>query len=206
MQRKGKVIIANESRNSSQLENLRWISYHKSESFQVVDDALFAKHCKWTERDTFGIVLLAVDNENNPLSTMRGNIYFDQAELEAVDINFRNNIDNFLTFPVLNMTFAATSPLIFKSGLNSVLRYYFYVLHQHCTKSILGTGIFDSSIYKTLEGLGYDFRFIEDLRSDLLGVDKKFIAKLDQKKYISAINAVEVKYKAVIQQYPLIVD
>lgn len=206
MQINGKVIIANEKDHSQQLENLRWTSYHNSESFTVADDEIFNKYCKWTEKDSSGIVLLVLDNNNNLLSTMRGNVYYNQPELEAVDINFKSNSDGFLNFPVLNMTFAATSPTVFKSGLNSVLRYYFYVLHRHCVKQILGTGIFNSSIYKTLERLNYEFRFIEDLRTDLLGVDKKFIARLDQQKFDFAIKSVSEKYCDIIRQYPLIVD
>jgi len=206
METKGKVVIAIEEKYSEKLEQLRWISYHNSQSFKVVDDDVFQSKCKWTDRDNSGMVLLALDNENNPLATMRGNIYYNQIELEAFDINFKSNSDSFLNFPLLNMTFAATLPTAFKSGLNSVLRYYFYVLHRHCVTQILGTGILNSSIYKTLERLNYEFRIIEDLRTDLLGVDKKFIARLNHEKFDFAIKNVFEKYSNIIRQYPLIVD
>lgn len=206
METKGKVVIASKKEHSQDIEKLRWISYHNSLSFEVVDDVVFRSNCKWSETDNSGIILLVLDHENNPLSTLRGNIYNSQNELENYDINFKGNSKDFFHFPVLNMSFAATSPTAFNLGLNSVLRYYFYILHRHCVKYILGTGTFNSSIYKTLDRLNYEFRFVTDLRTDLLVVDKKFIAALNHKKLQHAINDIGQKYKNVIKQYPLIIS
>ena len=200
----GKVIIADKN-YSNKVEQLRRISYHNSENFQIVNDEVFDKYCKWTNKDSKGIVLLALNNQDEPLSTMRGNIYYNQSELENDDVNFKHNSTDFIMFPTLNMTFAATSPTVFKSGLNSVLRYYFYFLHRHCVKSILGTGIYQSSIYKTLEYLNYEFKFITHVRDEIQGKDKTFIAKLSDTNFDNAIDTVYKKYQQTINKFPLIV-
>jgi hypothetical protein len=204
MNTKGRVVIAEEIKHSNLLEELRWKSYHNSESFVVVNEDVFKKHCKWSKQDLTGLVLLALDNDGNALATMRGNIFYNEGDIES-DMNFKDNNFGFINYPALNMTFAATSPTVFKSGLNSVLRYYFYCLHKHAVKSILGTGIVNSSIHKTLTKLNYVFKLIDDPRQDLLGNDKKFIAKLEQSNFTDAIAQVYEKYKDVIHDYPLVI-
>ena len=199
-----KVIIANNT-YSTKVERLRSHSYHNSAGFKIVDEEEFNKYCKWSEKDSTGIVLLALNEKDEPLSCLRGNIYHSDKEFKNNNLMFKNNLEDFISYPVLDMTFAATSPVYFKNGLLSVLRYYMYILHKHSVKTITGTAVKNSSIYQTLEKFGYEFREIEKCRKEFSPVDKMLIAKIDSSKLDFAINYLKVKYEDSINRYPLVI-
>ena len=199
-----KVIIADKS-YLAKVEKLRSEAYHNSAGFKIIDENEFDKYCKWSEKDSSGIVLLALNENDEPLSCLRGNIYYSRSELENNNLNFTNNSEDFIFYPVLDMTFAATNPMYFNTGLLSVLRYYIYVLHKHSVKTISGTAVKNSNIYKTLEKFGYDFREIEKVRKEMLPVDTMTIARIETCKLDFAINYLKEKYADTINKYPLIV-
>jgi len=201
---KSKVVIANSSYGTT-IENLRSISYHNSAGFKIVDEKEFEGYCKWSTKDTSGIVLLALSESNEPLSCLRGNVYYTSDELEKNNLNFKDNCSNFIIYPVLDMTFASTSPKHFQNGLLSVLRYYMYIIHKHSVKTISGTAVKNSSIYNTLEKFGYEFREIEKVRKEMLPVDTMTIAKIDTAKLEFAIRYLKSKYAEVIYNFPLVV-
>jgi len=201
---KSKVVIANSSYGTT-IENLRSISYHNSAGFKIVDEKEFEGYCKWSTKDTSGIVLLALSESNEPLSCLRGNVYYTSDELEKNNLNFKDNCSNFIIYPVLDMTFASTSPKHFQNGLLSVLRYYMYIIHKHSVKTISGTAVKNSSIYNTLEKFGYEFREIEKVRKEMLPVGTMTIAKIDTAKLEFAIRYLKSKYAEVIYNFPLVV-
>ena len=199
-----KVIIANKS-YSTKVESLRSEAYHNSAGFKIIDEDEFDKYCKWSEKDNSGIVLLALNESDEPLSCLRGNIYYSHSELENNNLNFSSNSQDFISYPVLDMTFAATNPTYFKTGLLSVLRYYMYILHRHSVKTISGTAVKNSSIYQTLEKFGYDFREIKKVRKEMSPVDTMIIAKIEACKLDFAINYLKEKYADAIDKYPLVI-
>jgi len=200
-----KVIIANKT-YAAKIEKLRSDSYHNSSGFKIIDEDGFQKYSKWSEKDDNGIVLVALNEDDTPNSCLRGNLYFSQSELELNNLNFLNNSHDFITYPVLDMTIAATSPDYFKTGLLSVLRYYMYLLHRHSVKSITGVAVKNSSIYKTLEKFGYEFREIELGRKELSIVEPWTIARINTCQLDFAINYLKEKYAETIMNYPLIIS
>ena len=199
-----KVIIANQS-HSELIENLRYASYCNSDAFIVSNHKEVEAYCKWSEKDDNGIVLLALNENAEPLSTLRANIYFHQAELEENSPIFKNNSNNFIQYPVLNMAIAATNPKYLGIGALSVLRYYMYILHKHAVKSITGSTVKNSNNFKTLQKLGYEFREVATKGSDVSPIDCWTICNLNIARVDFAIKYLISKYQNVINEYPLIV-
>lgn len=195
---KGKVIQGNAT-HAKAIEELRLISYQHSSNFNIVDEESFASYIQWNLKDEEGTTL-AIEEEGKLLATMRGNVYKSDEELITADAVFKNVP---LEYPVLNMTIAATHPHAFKSGFNSVLRYYMYCLHQNNVEMILGKGAYFSSIYKTLFSLGYEFVAKPLSLTSLQSEQQTFFAVLRKEKFTAAIEKVHEKNKEAISQYPL---
>lgn len=203
------TVIASYS-HSAQVENLRSIAYHNSTGFKVINEDVFEKYCRWCEKDDTGIVLLLLNENGDAISTLRGNVYFDSAEHEASNPSFAGHTGNFVKYPVLDMTFAATAPNYYNGGFLSVLRYYMYFLHRHTVKSISGQVVKESVLFHTLQHLGYNFKEIAKTQPSFdkatKAVDKWMLAILDSKKFDWAIEILRTKYSETIKQYPLIIS
>ena len=198
-----KVIIANSS-HATKVENLRRIAYHNSTGFTVKNEQEFESYCQWNKKDETGIVLLIMNEQGKAISCLRSNVYFDDIQHETNNSSFAGCTENFIQYPALDMTFAATLPEYFKSGLLSVLRYYMYLLHRHSVKSITGQVVKESTLFFTLQNLGYDFKEIDKTRQDLEALNKWTLANLDNQKFDNAIQILKTKYKDTINQFPLI--
>jgi hypothetical protein len=103
------------------------------------------------------------------------------------------------------MTFAVTAPEYFKSGFLSVLRYYMYLLHRHIVQSITGQVVKESTLFFTLQKLGYEFKEIDKIRADSEAVNKWILANLDAQKFDAAIEILRAKYKDTIERIPLMI-
>lgn len=200
-----RVIIA-DNRYSKEIMDLRRISYHNSSGFTVKDELHLANYCKWGFKDENGIVLAILSEQDKVLSCLRSNVYFDSQTHEASNIGFAGFTRDFVTYPVLDMTFAATLPEYFKGGLLSVLRYYMYLLHRHSVKSITGQVVKGSALYFTLQGLGYHFRETGNIKQDLDAVDTWTIACLDIQDVDKAIGKLRAKYDEAIGETPLMIS
>lgn len=201
---KGKVIIAHQS-FAAQVENLRRISYHHSAGFTIKDEAVFESYCQWGTKDSKGLVLAAMTERGEFVSSLRANVYFSAKELEMNNIIFSGYSSNFVEYPVLDMSFAATSPDYFDTGLLSALRYYMYLMHKHCVKTITGVAVKDSYIYKTLHKLGYAFKDISAKAIGAVPNNTWVIAKLDVSKVDEALKYLKDTNKEVINNFPLII-
>ena len=199
-----RVEITNETQASA-VENLRVASYLSSKSFKVIDEDEVKSYCKWNEKDAQGLVLIALNEHNEVISTLRANIYFEETELIKNNPIFKQATDNFVEYPVLDLTIAATNPAYFQSGILSALRYYMYILHRHTVKTITGVAVKNSSIYKSLSNFGYEFIDVDTVGKDVVPSDCWTIAKLSSVKFDNAINLIRSKYNKTIMNYPLII-
>ncbi|MFN8250781.1 MAG: hypothetical protein U0V75_02775 [Ferruginibacter sp.] len=200
-----KTIIAND-RHADKIENLRRIAYHNSTGFTVINEDEFEKYCRWNNKDKTGIVLAIVNEMDEILSCLRANVYFTSLEHEENNPSFANCTKGFIQYPALDMTFAATLPDYFKSGFLSILRFYMYRLHRHTVKSITGQVVKESTLYFTLQKLGYTFKEIDKTRKDLEAANNWTLANLDYKNFDSATDILRLKYKDSIAEYPLMIS
>lgn len=192
--------------HSAKLEDLRRVSYHNSAGFRITNEQEFEAYCRWGKKDESGMVLAVLDAQGEMVSSLRANVYFSATEHETNNPGFAGQTEDFIIYPTLDMTFAATAPLYFKNGFLSVLRYYMYLLHRHTVKSIAGQVVKGSTSYFTLQKLQYDFKEIDRTRPDSEAVNKWTLANLDAGKFDKAIEMLRTKYTDRIQQIPLLIS
>jgi hypothetical protein len=200
-----RVIIA-DSTYASQIESLRSLSYHNSKGFTVKDETELANYCRWGAKDEQGIVLLALNEHDEAVACLRANTFFDRDALEASNKVFAGYPDGFINYPVLDMTFAATSPAAYGGGFMSLLRYYMYRLHRHSVKSISGHVVRDSILHTQLAKLGYEFVITDYQPAHVENIDTSVLARLVIAQVETALTALRTKYAALIEEYPLIIQ
>ncbi len=202
------IIVSNTL--ASKIEALRKTSYHHSTGFKITNDEEFDKYCQWNKKDDTGVVLAILNEHGDPVSTLRANVYFNNQEHEKNNPGFAGHTENFITYPVLDMTFAATDPSYFKSGFLSVLRYYMYVLHRHTVKSITGQVVKESTLFFSLQKLGYNFKEIDKTRPEFENstktTNKWMLTNLENEKFDTAIERLKTKYKDTIKMIPLLIN
>jgi len=199
-----KIIIADKS-YSEKLEKLRGISYHNSKGFSVNNEEEFQKYCRWSFKDEIGIVLLALNEDNEAISSLRSIVYFDKESHIANNKVFQDCADGFVSYPTLDMTFATTHPDYYGGGLMSVLRYFMYVLHKHSVKSITGHVVKNSILHTQLKNLGYEFLETDYNRQDIKTVENWMLAVLTTENVDKTIQTLKAKYASAIHEYPLVV-
>ena len=106
---KKRIIVANHS-HSNQIVNLRRKSYHSSANFKIKNETEFENYCQWSRKEETGIVLVALNEEDEAVSTLRANVYFDSAEHENSNLTFTGYTKDFIAYPTLDISFAATLP------------------------------------------------------------------------------------------------
>lgn len=204
-----RAIIATSS-YADKIEKLRRSSYNNSTAFKIIDSQVFETYCRWSKRDETGIVLVVINEYDEPISSLRGNVYFNSMEHTFNNPSFAGHTNEFVHYPVLDMTFAATSPQYFNAGLLSVLRYYMYVLHRHAINSISGQVVKGSSLYYSLHKMGYIFKEIDVTRPELEKSSKPsnkwMLSNLSVDKIDLAIGILKAKYFESIDQIPLIIN
>jgi hypothetical protein len=81
-----------------QIENLRRVSYHNSTGFKVVNEQEFEKYCCWNKKDDAGIVLAIINEQGEPISSLRANVYFDSTAHAINNPSFAGHTANFVTY------------------------------------------------------------------------------------------------------------
>jgi len=200
----GKVVIADPS-HAEAIENLRRQSYQHSDSMKVSDQDSFNLYCKWSLKDDNGLVLIALTEDSQVICSLRGNIYYNQIELESNNINYKGNSADFVDYPVLDVTSAATSPEFFANKLTAILTYYIFFLHKHSVKSINGSAVKNSSVYKFMDWIGFEFREVDIHRPDFSTDGIWTIGNLKLNKLKDALNYMHEKYRKDIHNFPFII-
>lgn len=200
-----KITIANNG-YYEKIEALRYLSYCSSRSFKVIDTNELMNYCKWSATDDNATVLLALNDAEKPICTLRGNVYHSKAELDKFNPIFSNYNTLKIEYPVLDLTIAATHPDYFNSGILQALRYHMYLQFRDKVKSLTGVVVNHSSLFNLLTDLNYEFTSVHTLGKDIIPCDKWMIATMNIDKIEFALEYLLTKYRKVINDYPFHVN
>ena len=138
--------------DAAQIENLRLAAYRASPVMLIKDENILL----WSDEYDNGIVLAVWEN-GQCVSTMRGNVALTAAELLAFDPCLAEL--EHPAFPALVLGRAATASAWGENGLNSLLRFHF-LDHaiQSGIKTVVGTVSVGATRTRLLTNLGWQSR------------------------------------------------
>ncbi|MFN7097861.1 MAG: hypothetical protein ACK4PR_09975 [Gammaproteobacteria bacterium] len=194
---KGLIRLASEG-DLNKVSELRLKAFKSTDQFMILNSELI----QTDQYDNKDDIIIATDNANNIVSTLRGGVLVNHSQAEA-RLEAKLNVDPDF-FPALYLSKGATCLDHRNSGIHSVLRYYFLLgLLNSSINSVIGITYQNAPRLNTMQKMGYNFQKLTTCHyTHVKPIEPPILAFLKKENFFSAYNILSNQHQTVIKDYP----
>ena len=183
--------------DAAEIASLRLSEYSGAKEFTLVEPTLLL----WNENDDRDVVLAAWDECGKAISTMRGGIARDRREAEG---RLQLKLPDEYVFPALILDRGATKKEYRGKGLNSALRYLFFLsILDLPVRSVLGAVYDKAPRVETMKSLGYTSSIpSENVQAHVRGNVALIVTYLEHSRIRDACVTLKEMVEPVLNEYP----
>lgn len=183
--------------DAAEIAALRLSEYSRAKEFTLVEPTLLL----WNETDDRDVVLAAWDESGKAIATMRGGIARGKQEAEG---KLQMRLPDEYVFPALILDRGATKKGYRGNGLNSALRYLFFLsILDLPVPSVLGAVYDKAPRVKTMKSLGYTSSMpSQNVQAHVRGNVPLIITYLDHGRIRDACDTLKKMVETVLREYP----
>jgi predicted N-acetyltransferase YhbS len=187
--------------DAAAIGSLRVEAFEGSSDFRIANTR-FVEQLRWMDEDDAAQVI-AVWCENRPVATIRMEVLSDRNHAAKYAAGLMPPADH-VEWPALALARVATHASYRRSGLNSLVRYYFVeAALASDARRLYSYVIVGSARTRLMMALGYQFAMRSDLDPDLASQQPWAFAWLDLRQHgRQALALLEQELGATKQEYP----